>query len=173
MKTVTNDYSRQSALIIGISPRQTWLGRQDSNLGMAESKSAALPLGYAPTACVAANYRESAAAATKPPEAHHQRGSAAARASPARSAAPGSPKRAKHVAPLPLIRAIKAPGSAPRLASTTPISGTRPIAASVRSLRHRINIWASPTTSAGIGSNRPDSPKGPRRAANTARVGSL
>jgi hypothetical protein len=26
----------------------TWLGRQDSNLGMAESKSAALPLGYAP-----------------------------------------------------------------------------------------------------------------------------
>src|SRR5215204_7108706 len=27
-----------------------WLGRQDSNLGMAESKSAALPLGYAPTA---------------------------------------------------------------------------------------------------------------------------
>ena len=28
----------------------TWLGRQDSNLGMAESKSAALPLGYAPSA---------------------------------------------------------------------------------------------------------------------------
>jgi hypothetical protein len=27
----------------------SWLGRQDSNLGMAESKSAALPLGYAPT----------------------------------------------------------------------------------------------------------------------------
>jgi hypothetical protein len=26
-----------------------WLGRLDSNLGMAESKSAALPLGYAPT----------------------------------------------------------------------------------------------------------------------------
>ena len=26
-----------------------WLGRQDLNLGMAESKSAALPLGYAPT----------------------------------------------------------------------------------------------------------------------------
>jgi hypothetical protein len=25
-----------------------WLGRQDSNLGMAESKSAALPLGDAP-----------------------------------------------------------------------------------------------------------------------------
>ena len=25
-----------------------WLGRQDSNLGMAESKSAALPLGYTP-----------------------------------------------------------------------------------------------------------------------------
>jgi hypothetical protein len=33
-----------------------WLGRQDSNLGMAESKSAALPLGYAPSgrlACTA------------------------------------------------------------------------------------------------------------------------
>src|SRR5690242_17489378 len=28
--------------------RLIWLGRQDSNLGMAESKSAALPLGYAP-----------------------------------------------------------------------------------------------------------------------------
>jgi hypothetical protein len=27
-----------------------WLGREDSNLRMAESKSAALPLGYAPTA---------------------------------------------------------------------------------------------------------------------------
>jgi hypothetical protein len=26
-----------------------WLGRQDSNLGMAGSKPAALPLGYAPT----------------------------------------------------------------------------------------------------------------------------
>jgi hypothetical protein len=30
--------------------RTGWLGRQDSNLGMAESKSAALPLGYAPSA---------------------------------------------------------------------------------------------------------------------------
>ncbi len=29
--------------------RTGWLGRQDSNLGMAESKSAALPLGYAPS----------------------------------------------------------------------------------------------------------------------------
>ena len=27
-----------------------WLGREDSNLRMAESKSAALPLGYAPNA---------------------------------------------------------------------------------------------------------------------------
>jgi hypothetical protein len=26
-----------------------WLGRQDSNLGMTESKSVALPLGYAPS----------------------------------------------------------------------------------------------------------------------------
>ena len=34
-----------------------WLGREDSNLRMAESKSAALPLGYAPAgrlACAAA-----------------------------------------------------------------------------------------------------------------------
>src|SRR6476661_3505201 len=29
--------------------RNAWLGREDSNLRMAESKSAALPLGYAPT----------------------------------------------------------------------------------------------------------------------------
>src|ERR1700674_4101460 len=29
--------------------KNRWLGRQDSNLGMAESKSAALPLGYAPS----------------------------------------------------------------------------------------------------------------------------
>src|ERR1051325_7763817 len=32
----------------GTISRVEWLGRQDSNLGMAESKSAALPLGYAP-----------------------------------------------------------------------------------------------------------------------------
>lgn len=31
------------ALIVSV-----WLGREDSNLRMAESKSAALPLGYAP-----------------------------------------------------------------------------------------------------------------------------
>ena len=30
--------------------RLSWLGREDSNLRMAESKSAALPLGYAPSA---------------------------------------------------------------------------------------------------------------------------
>jgi hypothetical protein len=29
-------------------PMGCWLGCQDSNLGMAESKSAALPLGYTP-----------------------------------------------------------------------------------------------------------------------------
>src|SRR3954453_20485756 len=32
-----------------IISRLSWLGRLDSNQGMAESKSAALPLGYAPT----------------------------------------------------------------------------------------------------------------------------
>jgi hypothetical protein len=31
--------------------RTVWLGREDSNLRMAESKSAALPLGDAPIAC--------------------------------------------------------------------------------------------------------------------------
>jgi uncharacterized protein (DUF4415 family) len=30
-------------------PARGWLGREDSNLRMAESKSAALPLGYAPS----------------------------------------------------------------------------------------------------------------------------
>ena len=41
--------------LLGIIPGKNsgdgngWLGRQDSNLGMAESKSTALPLGYAPT----------------------------------------------------------------------------------------------------------------------------
>jgi hypothetical protein len=30
--------------------RAIWLGRQESNLGMVESKSTALPLGYAPSA---------------------------------------------------------------------------------------------------------------------------
>ena len=29
--------------------KRNWLGREGSNLRMAESKSAALPLGYAPT----------------------------------------------------------------------------------------------------------------------------
>lgn len=33
-------------VVIKIS--EPWLGREDSNLRMAESKSAALPLGYAP-----------------------------------------------------------------------------------------------------------------------------
>src|SRR5260370_41682606 len=101
MKVAPNDYSWQPALMIGMNPRQTWLGRQDSNLGMAESKSAALPLGYAPTAGVVANYRESSSAATKPPAAHHQGGSGAASAPRAGAAAPRSRKRAKHLAPLP------------------------------------------------------------------------
>src|ERR1700742_960243 len=33
----------------GLFIMEIWLGRLDSNQGMAESKSAALPLGYAPT----------------------------------------------------------------------------------------------------------------------------
>jgi hypothetical protein len=35
-------------LIIDLRDQTGWLGREDSNLRMAESKSAALPLGYAP-----------------------------------------------------------------------------------------------------------------------------
>ena len=34
-----------------VERRTGWLGREGSNLRMAESKSAALPLGYAPTGC--------------------------------------------------------------------------------------------------------------------------
>ncbi len=37
--------------------RSGWLGREDSNLRMAESKSAALPLGYAPSALAARRSR--------------------------------------------------------------------------------------------------------------------
>jgi hypothetical protein len=39
------------APVIAKSPNSgnAWLGREDSNLRVAESKSAALPLGYAPT----------------------------------------------------------------------------------------------------------------------------
>src|SRR6478735_557599 len=33
----------------GTRQKRDWLGREGSNLRMAESKSAALPLGYAPT----------------------------------------------------------------------------------------------------------------------------
>jgi hypothetical protein len=36
-------------LKIFVSRLEPWLGREGSNLRMAESKSAALPLGYAPT----------------------------------------------------------------------------------------------------------------------------
>ena len=35
--------------VFGTDPMNYWLGREDSNLRMAEPKSAALPLGYAPT----------------------------------------------------------------------------------------------------------------------------
>ena len=33
-----------------LSAQKIWLGREDSNLRMAESKTGALPLGYAPSA---------------------------------------------------------------------------------------------------------------------------
>jgi hypothetical protein len=34
-----------------VKPLKNWLGREDSNLRMPESKSGALPLGYAPSIC--------------------------------------------------------------------------------------------------------------------------
>jgi hypothetical protein len=35
-------------MMVNLSGRSDWLGRQDSNLRIAGSKPAALPLGYAP-----------------------------------------------------------------------------------------------------------------------------
>ena len=56
-QTETKPYLRNAAVPRGLSgihmlargDRTGWLGREDSNLRMAESKSAALPLGYAPS----------------------------------------------------------------------------------------------------------------------------
>jgi hypothetical protein len=42
---------QQLALKISGSSQRDWLGREGSNLRMAESKSAALPLGDAPKRC--------------------------------------------------------------------------------------------------------------------------
>jgi hypothetical protein len=42
---------------------KNWLGREDSNLRMAESKSAALPLGYAPPQAAFTRSATAAAAA--------------------------------------------------------------------------------------------------------------
>jgi hypothetical protein len=44
-----------------------WLGREDSNLRMAESKSAALPLGYAPNWIAAGRSRAAGRNITAPP----------------------------------------------------------------------------------------------------------
>src|SRR5262249_18324594 len=45
----SNAPARTKQVLIVISDAWRWLGREGSNLRMAESKSAALPLGYAPT----------------------------------------------------------------------------------------------------------------------------
>src|SRR5205807_4223804 len=97
------------------------------------------------------------------PAADHQSGSATASFSRAASAAARSANRAKQVAPLPLIRAMNAPGSAASRSSTAPISGTSSRAASVRSLWHDASAAASPAASGGTGPNRPAGRKGPRR----------
>src|SRR5687767_13749731 len=108
---------------------------------MAESKSTALPLGYAPALTSRAERRSrgGVAATGKPcrpapqelwppppdpvssstgggaessaPAADHQEGAAAANAACACSAAARSANSAKQVAPLPLIRASSAPGN--------------------------------------------------------------
>src|ERR1700744_6078377 len=89
--------------------RRGWLGREGSNLRMAESKSAALPLGYAPSRpgrhhseidlrLPAGRRWSSSRVAT----AHHA-GFAWLSVAAARSAASSVAKRAKQVAPLPLI----------------------------------------------------------------------
>ena len=137
------------------------------------SKSAALPLGYAPSPPSPLTYRETGSAAISPPAADHRSGLAPASMVPARAAAARSAKSAKQVAPLPLIRAkqrARKRGRAP----------PRP-----RDLRdesrcgHRSDRCAAATAPrqalrrrAGIGANRPASPNGPRRAAKTAAVGS-
>src|SRR5882757_2539835 len=76
-----------------------WLGRLDSNQGMAESKSAALPLGYAPTrwlapriAAVSAEFNETVRPAGSRPTAE----SIARRSDALASPSPGGGGSAKH-----------------------------------------------------------------------------
>ena len=48
MKPALRTDRGQESEWIAQNARKAWLGREGSNLRMAESKSAALPLGYAP-----------------------------------------------------------------------------------------------------------------------------
>ena len=79
------------------------------------------------------------------------------------SAAARSSNSAKQAAPLPLIRASNAPGSAARRSSTAPISGTKACAAPVRSLWRDASAPARPAASDGIGSNRAGAENAPER----------
>ena len=44
----SKEAERRKRILDHAKTKNNWLGRQDLNLGMAELKSAALPLGYAP-----------------------------------------------------------------------------------------------------------------------------
>ena len=84
------------------SNRYGWLGRLDSNQGMAESKSAALPLGYAPTISAYCRSARTIPARGQP-----------SNAAPARKTACLRPLRHPVIQPL-LWRSVAQPGSAPR-----------------------------------------------------------
>src|SRR5690348_11783596 len=97
---------------------------------MAESKSAALPLGYAPSGneCIGrqpAQVKADQLPANAPPHVHQfgRRNRAAAWA-----AAPGSSNRPKHVAPEPLIRARRQPGTPAKTLITSPMTGCNAMA---------------------------------------------
>ncbi len=104
---------------------------------MAESKSAALPLGDAPNSRgppplgAGSHTRKPPHRHGSPRPQHHQPGRAHALAASAASA--GVSNNAKHVAPDPLMRANKHFSVARNAASTSPITAARPIAGASRS----------------------------------------
>src|SRR6266851_1675078 len=84
------------------------------------------------------------------PAASHQPGRSARSRAAAAATVSGAAKRAKQVAPLPLMRAMSAPSSAARRSSTSPIAGTSATAAAVRSLRRAARSAARPAASSGM-----------------------
>ncbi len=137
---------------------------------MADSKSAALPLGDAP---IGSLHRTVAGGFVKA-----RSGERAAPAPPARRAAcaaaggggrAASANRPKQVAPEPLMRASRQPGCARSQASASPIAGHSRSAAASRSLRKRARsaaMRAHPPSAAG---SMAGSEKARSRARNTRR----